>query len=102
MEELSTRLERGPIKMNIWVQVAADGDVVDDATEHWPEERPQVLLGVVSLTGRVPDDDAEGRRIIFDPIPRVEGIEPSADPLLEQRADAYLVSGRRRRAAAGH
>jgi len=99
MEELADRLARGPIKMNIWVQIAKDGDVVDDATEHWPGERPQVLLGVVALTGLVPEDDIEGRRIIFDPIPRVEGIEPSADPLLETRADVYVMTGRRRRVA---
>jgi len=34
-----------------------------------------------------------------DPIPRVDGIEASADPLLELRAAVYLISGRRRRAA---
>ena len=99
MEELAGRLARGPIKMNLWVQIADDGDVVDDATEHWPAERAQVLLGVVTLTGLVTESDPEGRRIIFDPIPRVEGIEPSVDPLLEPRADAYLMTGRRRRAA---
>jgi catalase len=38
-------------------------------------------------------------RIIFDPIPRVEGIEPSDDPLFELRAAIYLMSGRRRRQA---
>jgi catalase len=99
MEELAGRLATGPIKMNVWVQIANDGDVVDDATEHWPAERPQVLLGVITLTGLVPESDPEGQRIIFDPIPRVEGIEPSADPLLEPRADVYLITGRRRRAA---
>jgi catalase len=86
--------------MNIWAQIANDGDVVDDATEHWPADRRQVLLGAITLTRLVPADDAGGRRIIFDPIPRVEGIEPSADPLLEPRADTYLISGRRRRSAA--
>jgi catalase len=30
---------------------------------------------------------------------RVDGIEPSADPLLELRAAVYLISGRRRRQA---
>ena len=100
MEELAQRLASGPIKMNIWAQIAGDGDVVDDATEHWPAERPQALLGAVTLTGLVAENDAEERRIIFDPIPRVEGIEPSSDPLLEPRADTYLMSGRRRRAAA--
>ena len=32
------------------------------------------------------DNAAEQKQIIFDPIPRVDGIEPSADPLLELRA----------------
>jgi catalase len=102
MEELGERLGIGPIKMNVWVQIANDGDVVDDATEHWPAERAQVLLGVITLTKLVPNDDAEARRIIFDPIPRIEGIESSADPLLEPRADVYLMTGKRRRAADGH
>jgi hypothetical protein len=30
---------------------------------------------------------------------RVDGIEASADPLFEPRANVYLMSGRRRRAA---
>jgi catalase len=102
MEEAMERLASGPIKMNIRVQIAAEGDIVDDATEHWPAERAQVLLGVIALTTRVPVDDAEGRRIIFDPIPRIEGIEPSADPLLEPRADVYVMTGKRRRAAGGY
>jgi len=39
------------------------------------------------------------QHIIFDPIPRVDGIEASADPLFEPRANIYLMTGRRRRAA---
>jgi catalase len=50
------------------------------------------------LTSVIPDDNSEKRRIIFDPIPRIDGIETSGDPLLEPRADLYLLSGRRRRA----
>ncbi|HEY2342057.1 MAG TPA: catalase family peroxidase [Chthoniobacteraceae bacterium] len=101
MEELAARLPANPIKMQLWVQIAGDGDVVDDATIRWPEERQRVLLGVVTLTALLGNDDPEGKRIIFDPIPRVEGIEASADPLLDTRADVYLMSGRRRRAAGG-
>jgi catalase len=47
----------------------------------------------------VADTLTEQKHIIFDPIPRVDGIEPSDDPLLELRAAIYLISGRRRRAA---
>jgi catalase len=101
MEELAARLAAGPIKMQLWVQIAGDGDIVDDATVRWPEERAKVLLGVVTLSALLANDDPEGKRIIFDPIPRIDGIESSGDPLLEPRADVYVMSGRRRRAAAG-
>jgi catalase len=56
-------------------------------------------LGTVSLTAESPDNQALQKQIIFDPIPRVDGIEPSDDPLLELRAAIYLISGRRRRQA---
>lgn len=52
------------------------------------------------LSAVVANDAEEQRKIIFDPIPRFPGIEPSDDPLLELRAAIYLMSGRRRRAAA--
>ena len=44
-------------------------------------------------------NSAIDRILPFDPIPRVDGIEASADPLFELRANIYLMSGRRRRAA---
>jgi catalase len=54
----------------------------------------------VVIDAAVPDDVAAQRRIIFDPVPRVEGIDPSADPLFEPRANVYLMAGRRRGGAA--
>jgi catalase len=98
-DEIDERVAKGPVRFRILVQVAGDGDTVDDATKHWPESRQQVELGTVELTEVVPDSAAEQKHIIFDPIPRVDGIEASADPLLELRAAIYLISGRRRRAA---
>src|SRR5215472_6070035 len=98
-DELSARVAKGPIGFRIAVQVAQDGDVVDDATKHWPEDRELIEFGRVELTGVVPANDQEQQKVIFDPIPRVDGIEPSADPLLELRAAVYLLSGRRRRQA---
>ncbi|HEY1217039.1 MAG TPA: catalase family peroxidase [Bryobacteraceae bacterium] len=97
--ELTDRLSRDPIGFQIRVQLANDDDVVDDATVHWPEDRPTVQLGRINLTGTVPNNEQEQKTIIFDPIPRVDGIEPSNDPLLELRAAIYLLSGRRRRQA---
>ncbi len=98
-DEIAERVAAGPVRFRVVVQVAAAADITDDATVHWPESRPQVELGTIELTRVVPDSPAEQKHIIFDPIPRVDGIEASADPLLELRAAIYLLSGRRRRAA---
>ena len=98
-DELTERIVRAPISFQILVQVANDTDIVDDATVHWPEERPLITLGRIVLTSPVSDNAREQKKIIFDPIPRVDGIEPSDDPLLELRAAIYLLSGRRRRQA---
>lgn len=98
-DEVRKRIESGPIVFRVGVQLANDGDVVDDATAHWPEDREIVELGTLTLITLEPNDAHEQQKIIYDPIPRVDGIEPSNDPLLELRAAIYLLSGRRRRQA---
>jgi catalase len=98
-DELAERIAKGPVKFKIIAQLANDGDIVNDATEHWPEDRTLLDLGTFALTAPVADDAREQQQIIFDPLPRVDGIDASDDPLLELRAAVYLISGRRRRAA---
>jgi catalase len=98
-DEIEARVAQGPVKFELRAQLAEAGDVVDNATIHWPESRPVAHLGTLTLTGVVADSLAEQKHVIFDPIPRVDGIEPSDDPLLEFRAAVYLISGRKRRAA---
>jgi catalase len=98
-DELRERIAVGPISFRVMVQLAKEGDVVDDATIHWPEDRTVLDLGTLTLTAPVAEDAHEQQQIIFDPIPRLDGIAPSDDPLLELRAAIYLISGRRRRTA---
>lgn len=98
-DELAQRVASQPIRFHLRVQLAEPGDAVDDATCHWPESREVLDLGMLELTAVLPDSLAQQKQIIFDPIPRLDGIEPSADPLLELRAAIYLLSGRRRRSA---
>lgn len=99
-DEIAERVAKEPVRFRIFVQLAGAADTVDDSTVHWPESRDKVELGTIELTRILPDTLVAQKHIIFDPIPRVDGIEPSADPLLELRAAIYLLSGRRRRAAA--
>jgi catalase len=98
-EEIETRIAKEPVKFKVLVQLAEDGDKVDDVTVHWPDDRKLLDLGQLVLTELLANEAHEQKNTIFDPIPRVDGIEPSNDPLLELRAAIYLLSGRRRRAA---
>jgi catalase len=97
IDELGDRLVSGPAKFRLIVQLAAEGDPVDDATAVWPDDRPSVELGILSVTRRVADNDAAQRALAFDPLRLVDGIEASDDPLLEARSAAYAISRRRRR-----
>jgi catalase len=98
-DEIKERVAKEPVRFHIKVQLAEDGDTVDNATVRWPENRRQLTFGEISLKEVAPNNAAEQQRIIFDPIPRVDGIEASADPLFEPRANVYLMTGRRRREA---
>jgi catalase len=98
--EMSQRLAKGPVRFRLVVQLAEAGDDPTDATVVWPESRPQAEFGAIAVAERVDELDPERRKIIFDPVPRVDGIDSAGDPLTEVRSELYLLSGRRRRAAA--
>jgi catalase len=98
--ELSARLTDGPGGFRVLVQLAEEVDTVTDATTLWPEDRRLVEFGTLVLKERVDELAPERRKIIFDPLPRVDGIDSAGDPITEVRSELYLLSGRRRRAAA--
>jgi catalase len=98
-DEIGPRLAREPVRIRVLVQMAEAGDDVADASVPWPESRTEIPFGTITLTARVDDQAPDRRRIIFDPLPRVDGVDSSGDPLTDVRSDLYLLSGRRRRAA---
>jgi catalase len=98
--ELSERLAKGPARFRVLVQLAEAEDDVTDSTSLWPETRPQAEFGAITIRQRLDELAPEQRKIIFDPLPRLDGIDSAGDPLTAVRADLYLLSGRRRRAAA--
>jgi catalase len=102
-DELEEHLSKEPFEFKLLAQIAEEGDVTDDNTQHWPESRKQVELGAIKIEKVLDYEESlnEQKQIIYDPIPRVEGIEPSEDPLLDVRAALYLISGRIRRKAEG-
>jgi catalase len=92
-DDLRDRLASAPVRMQLEVQIAADGDQVDNPSSIWPAERERVIVGTLEITEIDPDAD-DG--IVMDPMRLVDGIEASGDPVLLYRPPVYDLSHRRR------
>jgi catalase len=94
-EEMRARLDKGPVRFDLQVQVAQEGDKTEDPREHWPSDRERIVVGTLELTEI--DDSAESDGIVvFDPLRLADGIEASGDRVLAYRPRAYDVSATRR------
>jgi catalase len=92
--DLAERLREEPVRFELELQLAGDGDATADPTAIWPRRRELVSAGTLEVTATAAElDDA---RLVFDPTRVTDGIEPSADPILGFRPLAYAVSAERR------
>jgi catalase len=95
-EEIAKRLEDGPVRFTLELQIARDGDPVHDATAGWPKDRETIDAGTLELTELETGREAGGDVLVFDPTRVTDGIELSDDPVLNFRPDAYSVSVEKR------
>lgn len=95
-DDLAARLEAGPSRFTLWVQLAGDDDPVDDPTVEWPANRERVRMGELTVTGLAFDRERDGDVLVFDPTRVIDGIELTDDPILHFRAHAYAESVLRR------
>ncbi len=95
-EEFAERLQRGPARFKLRVQIARDGDPTDDPRAVWPDDRETIEAGTLEViepdTTREQGDDV----LVFDPTRVTDGIELSDDPILHFRRLAYNESIKRR------
>ena len=95
-DDLKERLAKGPVRFRLLAQIAAPEDPITDATIPWPEDRPLVELGTLTLASVAPDNEAAAKALLFLPGQVTDGIEPSDDPLIAARDAAYGISFARR------
>ncbi len=96
MDELPARLAKAPVKFHLMAQLAKPGDPTKDPTLAWPEDRKLVDMGTVTLTKAVADSATAQKALLYLPGNLEPGIEPSDDPLIDARNEAYAVSFGRR------
>ena len=80
------------MRYRLLAQVAAPGDPTNDPTQAWPEDRPQVELGTISVTRPVPDSAMAERKVGFLPNRELPGLAVSDDPFLGTRAEVYGIA----------
>ena len=99
--ELEQRLKRGSVRFRLEVQIASDGDDVNDATKTWVKDGRRVVAGFLELR-EMGSWAGNGRPLIFDPTRLTDGIEPAeGDTLLQLREHVYRMSAHRRLKKAG-
>jgi catalase len=91
-DELRGRIDRGPIKYRLWVQLANPGDPTNDGSMVWPDDRKRVELGTISLTKIAPNNEELQRSLTFNPIFLTDGIQLSDDPFVPLRSAVYALS----------
>jgi len=94
-DEMEARLARGPVRFDLHVTVAAEGDDPHDPMSVWTGAR-ELSAGTVEVTAPIADPEADGGLVVFDPVRLVDGIELPDDPILRYRERAYSVSISRR------
>jgi catalase len=97
-EGVRERLQRGPIRFTLELQIADPGDTTDDPSVVWPKSRRRVAAGTIEMTELETGRETGGDVLVFDPTRVTPGIECSADPVLNFRSKAYSESVARRMA----
>jgi catalase len=94
-DELKSRLAQGGVKFRLVAQLPGPGDLTNDSSIVWPDDRKTVDLGTISSV--VADTDAAQKTLAFTPTLLTAGIELSDDPLPQLRAAVYALSAANRK-----
>lgn len=91
-QALIERSKEGPVRWEMIVTVGQPGDVEDNPTLAWPEERQQIKAGTLTITQAMAQKEGECSGINFDPLVMTDGVAASNDPVLLFRSPAYAAS----------
>jgi catalase len=99
-QKLRDRLAQEPVRFILMMSIGEAGDDFNDPSRSWPPHRARVVMGTLTIDAVAEDQVENCERLSFNPWRLVAGIEPSDDPILSLRRDAYEFSRKRRRGIA--
>lgn len=98
-DELASRLHVHPVEFRLMLQLPSSVDKIDDGSIAWSDSNEKVCLGILRLDRAVEAHrgDSLQRAMGFSPGRLIDGIEPSADPMIAARDEIYRRALLRRR-----
>jgi catalase len=90
-EEIAARVAAAPMIFDWYAQVAQAGDIADDPSIAWPEGRPLIKLGTVTIDRVDAEQMNADKTLLFLPGQLPAGIE-IVDPMIAVRNAAYPIS----------
>ncbi len=95
-DEARRRIATSPIEFDMVLQFPAAGDDLLNPTLAWPDDRPRIVVGRLSVTAMEAGAGGPCDPISFLTLDMPPGIEFSDDPTLHARSAPYAVSLSRR------
>jgi catalase len=94
-KEIQQRVEQGPVKFTLQVELAQNGDPIDNPSVVWSKSHTKIELGTIIISKVVSDSNAAEKALVFVPNQLPPGIQVE-DPMIDSRSNAYAVSFGRR------
>lgn len=95
-DTLIDTIARGPVSWKLILTLADPADPTHDATLPWPENRPTIDAGTITIDAVQTEAPGNARDINFDPLVLPDGLAASDDPLPRARSAVYARSFDRR------
>lgn len=95
-DDLIRAVARGPLKWQLVLMVGEPGDPTNDATKPWPQSRPTIDAGIITISAVQTEEAGNARDVNFDPLVLPDGITTSDDPIPAARSAVYARSFTRR------
>ncbi|MGV0812516.1 catalase family peroxidase [Mycolicibacterium boenickei] len=95
-DALIETVKLGPISWKLLLTLADPADPTHDATLAWPDDRPTIEAGTITIDAVHTEAPGNARDINFDPLILPDGLAASDDPLPSARSAVYASSFNRR------
>lgn len=95
-EDMKSRIAAAPVRYSLVLEIAEDGDPLDDPTQLWPSDRRRVIIGHLELTAATSAEAIGDPILLHDPTRIVDGIELTDDAIVQARRGTYELSAAQR------